>query len=192
MVAKKSSVNKKVRKTNSDTKARNTPATPDNEYMKMCRAKQSRNNEYLAKVLADIKTKQKSTSSTPTNSPKKSTSKARAQSNITTPPKNTAKKKALSSKKATKKSVIAQKCTHNDISAFNEETDRRYFSKGWDLHGSKCMTCNIKFGEGTNIPSISQPIYVCNNRIATGCKHAFCQDCYLIKMKSDTNRNRSR
>ena len=150
----------------------------------MCQAKRNRNNQYLAKVLKDIKTKQKTPSSTPTNSPKKSISKA--------PHKNTAKKKALSSKRATKKLVITRKCTHNDIFAFNEETDRRYFSKGWDLHCSKCMTCNIKFGEGTYIPSITQPIYVCNNRIATGCTHAFCQDCYSVKMKSDANSNRSR
>ena len=158
----------------------------------MCRNKQNRNNKYLAKVLEDLKTKRKSPSCTPTNSPKNSTSKARGQRSVTPPRKNTAKKKTLPSKITTKKPVTTQRCTHNDIFAFDEEADRRYFLKGWDLHGSKCMTCNIKFGEGTNIPSISQPIYVYNNRITTGCTHAFCQQCYSVKMNSDTNNNRSR
>ena len=75
------------------TKEKPTPSTPDNEYMKMCRAKRSRNNEYLAKVLEDIKKKGKSPSCTPTNSPKTSKSKGRDRGSITPPSRNTAKKR---------------------------------------------------------------------------------------------------
>ena len=86
-----------------------------------------------------------------------------------------------------KNSPVAKKptCTHKDIVTLDEESDRRYCAKGQDLHGAKCMSCNIGFGKEHNIPSITQPIYVYNNRTATGCIHVFYQDCYNTKMKND-------
>ena len=183
---------KQSKKITTQSTKKTNPTTPENDYIKMCQAKRTRNHKHLEKVLEDIKMKRKKISYTPTNSPKNTTAKAGVQGCKSPSQKNTVKKKVPLSKTITRKSIITKKCTHNDILAFNEEADRRYFVKGWDLHGSKCMSCNIKFGEGTNMPSITQPVYICNNRIATGCKNAFCQDCYLMKMKSDGNNKRSR
>ena len=92
VVAKKIPVKKKVKKTNNETKDKSTPATPDNEYLQMCQAKRNRNAKFLERVMTDMKTKRKSSSTTPRNSQKNSTSKARAQGSTTPAQKNSAKK----------------------------------------------------------------------------------------------------
>ena len=77
-------------------------------------------------------------------------------------------------------------CKHRCIEEFEIEEDKRYFADGFDMHNSKCMNCGIKFGVHQNPPSPTQPVFVCKNRMVSGCQHAYCGVCYTGMLTKNT------
>ena len=137
-----------------------------NEYLKMCDAKQKKNNEKLASIaeeLSNLKQAEKA--------PKKRTTRISIKQSV--------KKKEIYSGK--------KKCTinHADVGMFKEETDKRYCKENMDLDGVGCASCKIKFGDkeevGVTMPSVKCPIYVCSGRTLHDCVYSFCNTCYTEK-----------
>ena len=78
---------------------------------------------------------------------------------------------------------IKKKRTYNHseyATGYKEESDRRYFKTGMELHGTRCFDCKVLFshdaveGEGCCMPLTVQPVYFCEGRIKFGCKHGLC------------------
>ena len=86
---------------------------------------------------------------------------------------------------------------HKDyIGGYKQETDKRYFNVGNDLHGTHCDECMLLFSAKEEIdmitPSIKDPIFVCLGRHKYDCKHSLCSKCHLKKLDSEGGRPRRR
>ena len=148
-----------------------------NDYLKMCNAKQKKNNEKLASIaeeLSDLKQAAK-------------TPKKKRTTRISIKP--SAKKKVIDT--GEKICLI----DHADVGMFKEETDKRYCRENMDLDGIGCASCKIKFGDkeeiGVMVPSVKCPIYVCSGRTLHDYTYSLCNICY-VKRSNNGSRTRKR
>ena len=88
-----------------------------------------------------------------------------------------ARRKLTTPKKA--KSVEEKcPCDHSFYStSYNEEKDKRYLEKRYDLFGVKCQGCKKAFTKidtkNTVTPTNAAPLYVCCGRTKYRCVHSF-------------------
>ena len=120
----------------------------------------------------------------------------RRSSRISTPKIKMTTKKNLTTRKPRiifENDSIKKRCTRNHseyATWYKEESDRRYFKTGMELHDTRCFDCKALFshdtveGEGCCMPSTVQPVIFCEGRIKVGCKHGMCHGCHLIHTKS--------
>ena len=110
------------------------------------------------------------------------------------------RKRSITIRLTSKKKVIDEsKCMydHKDyIGGYEQETDKRYYNVGNDLHGTHCDECMLLFSAKEEIdmitPSIKDPIFVCLGRHKHDCKHSLCTKCHLKKLDSGGGRPRRR
>ena len=102
----------------------------------------------------------------------------------------------LTSKKPAREEL---KCIydHKDyIGGYEQESDKRYFNVGNDLHGTHCDECMSLFSckeeKDMITPSIREPIFVCLGRRKHDCKHSLCSKCHLKKLDGEGVRPRRR
>jgi len=171
VIVKKTTLKAKSSKTQSKIKTARKGTVKEkpeaNEYLKMCNAKQKKNNEKLASIaeeLSDLKQAAKTT-------------KKKRTTRISIKP--SAKKKVIDT--GEKICLI----NHADVGMFKEETDKRYCRENMDLDGIGCASCKIKFGDkeeiGVMVPSVKCPIYVCSGRTLHDCVYSYCNNCYTEK-----------
>ena len=160
------------------TKKKKQQDSPPNEYMKKVIAKRKRN----AEMIKGLKIKKLTTRRSPRRS---------------TPKTKTVTKKKTTTRKPRVIFEDDKHCTYDHLeydTGYKEESDRRYFKTGMDLHDTRCFDCRVLFAyeavQGGCMPSSAQPVYFCEGRNKFGCKHGMCPGCHLKHTKSGDRRSR--
>lgn len=109
--------------------------------------------------------------------------------------KSPAARRKLTSPKKTESVEIKCPYDHSCFStSYNEENDKRYLEKRYDLFGVKCQGCEKLFTkiEKTNTltPTNVAPMYVCCGRTIHKCLHSFCYACYQSRFMEHNPRRR--
>ena len=157
---------------------------PCSEYLQMVKSKRKKNRTKL-QDLGLIE-------NTPTPKKKKGTKRISSPSNERQSP---AARRKLTSPRKTKS--VVEKCPYDHSfysTSYNEEKDKRYLDKKYDLFGVKCQGCEKSFTkiEKTNTitPTNAAPMYVCCGRTKHKCVHSFCFACYQTRFIEHNPRRR--
>ena len=83
---------------------------------------------------------------------------------------------------------------HEEITGYNAEPNKQYFTNGGELEGVRCEKCTRLFAkkEGSDMvaPTIKCQIYIYSERQKDKCKHSLCQTYHMEKLNNDGVRKR--
>ena len=137
----------------------------------------------------------------------KSSSKSKAVVNDKKAQSKTATKKAVTRKSHstiqrkvtcdnTKRKKVTMKCPYDHTHysyAFHEEWNCKYFAENGALYDVRCNECQKLITdeekEGSVMPTMCRPVFVCGGRNHYGCKHTLCNVCYNKKILQDKPRS---
>ena len=157
---------------------------PVSQYLQMVKSKRKKNRTKLQDLglLAKTPTPKKRKCNKRILSPKERKQSPAARRKLTSP------KKAKS---------VDEKCPYDHFcysTSYNEEKDKRYLEKRYDLFGVKCQGCKKSFTRidtnNTITPTNAAPMYVCCGRTKYKCLHSFCYACYQSRFMEHNPRRR--